>query len=97
MMRETGIIYFRKGQGVRNADTRVGERVAVIGLGLIGQLTAQILKASGCQVFGIDVAEDKIKLAKDDVIEETIDEVLSKSSDSFDKEAMANVILKKVA
>lgn len=31
------------------------------------------------------------------VIEETLDEVLSKSSDSFDKEAMANVILKKVA
>jgi len=52
-------------QGVRNADTRVGESVAVIGLGLIGQLTVQILKASGCQVFGIDVDESKIKLAKE--------------------------------
>jgi len=52
-------------QGVRNADVRVGEKVAVIGLGLIGQLTVQILQASGCQVFGIDVDSSKVKLAKE--------------------------------
>ena len=52
-------------QGVRNADVRLGENVAVVGLGLIGQLTVQILKASGCRVFGVDVDENKIKLAKE--------------------------------
>ena len=51
-------------QGVRQADARVGEAVAVIGLGLVGQLTVQILKAAGCVVFGIDVSEAACELAK---------------------------------
>ena len=38
--------------GVRQADVRIGERVAVIGLGLVGQLTGQILRAAGCHVVG---------------------------------------------
>ncbi len=42
-------------QGIRQADVRLGEAVAVIGLGLIGQLTVQMLKASGCRVLGIDI------------------------------------------
>jgi predicted dehydrogenase/threonine dehydrogenase-like Zn-dependent dehydrogenase len=50
-------------QGVRIADVRVGEACVVIGLGLVGQLTVQLLKAAGCRVFGIDVAPDKIDLA----------------------------------
>lgn len=41
-------------QGVRQADVRIGERVAVIGLGLVGQLTARILRAAGCEVVGLD-------------------------------------------
>ncbi len=41
--------------GVRQADVRLGEHVAVIGLGLVGQLAAQILRASGCTVVGIDL------------------------------------------
>ncbi len=51
-------------QGVRQADARVGEVVAVIGLGLVGQLTVQILKAAGCVVLGIDVSEAACELAK---------------------------------
>ncbi len=51
-------------QGVRQADPRLGEKVCVIGLGLLGQLTAQLLKANGCLVFGIDLSEDLISLAK---------------------------------
>jgi polar amino acid transport system substrate-binding protein len=43
-------------QGVRQADVRIGERVVVIGLGLVGLLTVQLLKASGCAVFGLDIA-----------------------------------------
>ncbi len=52
-------------QGIRQADVKVGENVAVIGLGLLGQLTVQILKASGCRVVGIDLDSEKIKLAKE--------------------------------
>ncbi len=41
---------------VRQAEARIGENVAVIGLGLIGQLTVQILRAAGCRVTGCDPA-----------------------------------------
>ena len=50
-------------QGVRQADIRVGELVAVIGLGLIGLITVQLLKASGCRVIGMDVASRNFDLA----------------------------------
>lgn len=50
-------------QGIRNADIRLGENVVVIGLGLIGQLTVQLLKVSGCNVYGIDIDQKKIDLA----------------------------------
>ena len=42
-------------QGVRQADVRLGETVAVIGLGLLGQITVQLLKAAGCRVIGMDI------------------------------------------
>jgi predicted dehydrogenase/threonine dehydrogenase-like Zn-dependent dehydrogenase len=51
-------------QGVRQADPKVGDVVAVIGLGLLGQLTVQILKANGCRVVASDVAADKVGLAR---------------------------------
>ena len=51
-------------QGVRQADLRVGEYAVVIGLGLIGLIAVQILKASGCKVAGIDVSEDNFELAR---------------------------------
>lgn len=51
-------------QGVRLAEPTLGEAVVVIGLGLIGQLTVQLLKANGCRVFGIDLDPEKILLAK---------------------------------
>lgn len=41
--------------GVRQADVTLGERVAVIGLGLVGQLTGQLLRAAGCTVVAIDL------------------------------------------
>lgn len=43
-------------QGVRQADLRLGETCAVIGLGLIGQIVCNLLKASGVRVVGIDVS-----------------------------------------
>lgn len=50
-------------QGVRQADMRLGETCAVIGLGLIGQLACLELKASGVNVIGIDVSENAVKNA----------------------------------
>ena len=51
-------------QGVRLAEPTLGESVVVIGLGLLGQLTVQLLKANGCRVFGIDLDPQKIELAR---------------------------------
>jgi predicted dehydrogenase/threonine dehydrogenase-like Zn-dependent dehydrogenase len=50
-------------QGVRLAEPTLGESVVVIGLGLIGQLTVQLLKANGCRVFGLDLDASKTELA----------------------------------
>ena len=50
-------------QGVRLAQPTLGESIVVIGLGLIGQLTVQLLKANGCQVFGLDLDPERVKLA----------------------------------
>ena len=50
-------------QGVRQADVRVGEQVVVIGLGLVGLISTQLLKASGCRVIGMDVAPRNFDLA----------------------------------
>jgi predicted dehydrogenase/threonine dehydrogenase-like Zn-dependent dehydrogenase len=49
--------------GVRQADVRLGERVAVIGLGLVGQLAGQILRAAGCTVVGIDLDDALVRHA----------------------------------
>lgn len=52
-------------QGVRQAEPTLGHNVCVIGLGLLGQLACQLLKANGCNVFGIDISESSIKLANE--------------------------------
>lgn len=51
-------------QGVRQADVSLGDKVAVVGLGLLGQLTVQILKAAGCEVLATDLAPDLVDLAR---------------------------------
>jgi predicted dehydrogenase len=51
-------------QGVRRAQCQLGERVAVIGLGLIGQMTAQMLRAAGCLVIGLDLNAERVERAK---------------------------------
>jgi predicted dehydrogenase/threonine dehydrogenase-like Zn-dependent dehydrogenase len=50
-------------QGVRQADPRLSEKVCVIGLGLLGQITCQLLKANGCTVFAIDLNESFVQTA----------------------------------
>jgi predicted dehydrogenase/threonine dehydrogenase-like Zn-dependent dehydrogenase len=49
--------------GVRTAGVRLGDVVAVIGLGLLGQLTVQVLKAAGCRVLGMDIVPERADLA----------------------------------
>jgi predicted dehydrogenase/threonine dehydrogenase-like Zn-dependent dehydrogenase len=49
--------------GARNADVKLGDIVAVVGLGLLGQLTVQILKAAGCCVLGMDISAERADLA----------------------------------
>jgi predicted dehydrogenase len=51
-------------QGFRLAQPQVGERVAVIGLGLLGLLSAGIARAAGCSVFGVDLDPSRIALAQ---------------------------------
>jgi predicted dehydrogenase len=52
-------------QGVRTAQPTLGETFAVVGLGLIGQLVAQILRANGCRVMGVDLDARKVQLARE--------------------------------
>ncbi len=52
-------------QGVRQADPTLGERVVVMGLGLIGLLTVQLLKANGCRVLGFDPNPGRAALARE--------------------------------
>jgi len=49
--------------GLRVADVKLGDTVGVIGLGLLGQLTVQVLKAAGCRVFGMDIDPGRAQLA----------------------------------
>lgn len=50
-------------QGIRQSDVRLGENCVVIGLGLIGQLTLQMLKAAGVKAIGIDMDQRMVDLA----------------------------------
>ncbi|NWF75468.1 MAG: Gfo/Idh/MocA family oxidoreductase [Nitrospirae bacterium] len=56
-------------QGVRQADLRIGEIGAVIGLGLIGQLTALILKAGGLRVVGLDIDARMVEIAREHCVD----------------------------
>ena len=51
-------------QGIRQADLRLGENCVVIGLGLVGQITLQLLRASGVNAIGIDIDSSQVDLAK---------------------------------
>lgn len=57
-------------EAIRLANPSLGDKIAVIGLGLLGQITVQLLKANGCHVFGIDIDEEKVKMAIESGLEE---------------------------
>jgi predicted dehydrogenase/threonine dehydrogenase-like Zn-dependent dehydrogenase len=51
-------------QGIRLFNPTLGEKVVVIGLGLIGQITMEFLKANGCEAIGVDIDQGKVELAR---------------------------------
>lgn len=51
-------------QGIRLLSPQLGETVVVVGLGLIGLIAAQLLKANGCRVIGVDFDEEKVELVR---------------------------------
>ncbi|HZL08492.1 MAG TPA: bi-domain-containing oxidoreductase [Prolixibacteraceae bacterium] len=50
-------------QGYRQANCQIGENIAVIGLGLLGQILIKIIQANGCRAFGFDISKSKCELA----------------------------------
>jgi predicted dehydrogenase len=69
--------------GFRLAEPQLGERVAVIGLGLLGLLTIQIAAAAGCQVFGIDTNPERVALAKQFGVEAVARQTAVEASQAF--------------
>lgn len=69
--------------GIRQAEVRVAENVAIIGLGLIGLLALQILKAAGARVIGFDICDEALRKARelgaDEVSLPVIEEAISKA------------------
>ena len=51
-------------QGIRQSELKLGESCLVIGLGIIGQLSLQLLHAAGVKCIGIDIDENQVQLAK---------------------------------
>jgi predicted dehydrogenase len=70
-------------QGVRQAEPTLGERVAVLGLGLIGQLSAQMLRANGCRVLGFDPNPARAKLARELGAHSAVSEDLEGAAERF--------------
>lgn len=66
-------------QGVRRAQPTLGETFVVIGLGILGQITTQILAANGCRVIGTDIDSDRVNFA----INNGMDIGIHPTSDNF--------------
>jgi predicted dehydrogenase/threonine dehydrogenase-like Zn-dependent dehydrogenase len=79
--------------GFRLAEPQIGERVAVIGLGLLGLLTAGIARAAGCAVFGIDLSPARVELARSMGIEAVVREGAEEVAASFSKGMGFDVVL----
>ncbi len=69
-------------QGVRRLSPSIGETVTVIGLGILGQITIQLLKACGCKVIAVDLDQDRLNLASkmgaDEILNPSIDDDISR-------------------
>lgn len=82
-------------QGIRQADLRLGENCLIIGMGLIGQMTAKILEASGVKAIGVDVSDAQVQQSKDVGVGNVfnrntpgIEDLISKFSDGYGVDAV---------
>ncbi|MGH0034426.1 MAG: Gfo/Idh/MocA family oxidoreductase [Myxococcota bacterium] len=72
-------------QSVRQVEPTLGERVAVLGLGLIGQICVQLLRANGCRVLGFDPDPDRAKLALELGAHEAVSSNVEQAADRFSR------------
>ncbi len=79
--------------GFRLAQPQVGESVVIIGMGLLGLLAAQIARAAGCSVFGIDTNPQRVEFAKGLGFSSVTREDAEAASSAFTKGRGADVIL----
>jgi predicted dehydrogenase/threonine dehydrogenase-like Zn-dependent dehydrogenase len=69
--------------GFRLAQPQLGERVAVIGLGLLGLLTVGIAKAAGCQVFGVDLDPMRVARARQMGVKAVLREIAETTAQAY--------------
>jgi predicted dehydrogenase/threonine dehydrogenase-like Zn-dependent dehydrogenase len=79
--------------GFRLAQPQLGERVAVIGLGLLGLLAVQIARSAGCHVFGMDVNPARVELARQFGIQAAVRTEADAAGQSFTRGAGFDVVL----
>ena len=69
--------------GIRLAKPEVGDSCAVIGLGLLGLLTGQILASSGCEVIGMDINSERVTFAKNTGLHASLNEFVRSNYSSM--------------
>lgn len=79
--------------GFRLAEPLLGERVAIIGLGLLGLLTAGIANAAGCHVLGIDIDPRRVELAKTVGSEAVLRDEAEEAAQNFSRGRGCDVVL----
>lgn len=79
--------------GFRLAEPQIGDRVVVIGLGMLGLLAAGIARAAGCAVFGVDLSPARVELARSMGIEVVLREGAEEAAASFSKGMGFDVVL----
>ncbi len=79
--------------GFRLAETQVGDRIAVVGLGLLGLLAAGIARAAGCDVFGVDLDAARVALARQMGIEAELREGAEEVGNSLSQGAGFDAVL----
>lgn len=79
--------------GFRLTEAQLGERVAIIGLGLLGQLAVGIARLAGCQVFGVDLNPARVALAKEMGAEAVVREQAEEAALAFSRGRGCDVVL----
>jgi len=77
-------------QSIRQLNPQLGETIVVMGLGMIGQMVAQMLRANGCRVIGVDIDKSK---TQQDFIDEGISEDAIRSVHKITKSGADGVII----